>query len=86
FLKRFVFTLALSDSARMEALVTSSAFDWTIVRPPRLLNGAGNETFRARENHLPAGGRSIARVDLARFLVDETERHGHGRAIVGVAS
>jgi putative NADH-flavin reductase len=86
FLGRFVFSLAVADSARMEAHVEHSDLEWTIVRPPRLLDRAPTGRFRARDGHLPEHGSSIARADLATFLIEEAERGAHVRRIVGVAS
>jgi putative NADH-flavin reductase len=83
---RFVFGKAMADSATMEACVDGSALEWTIVRPPRLLNRAASGKFRSRDGHLPGGGSSIARADLATFLLDEAEQRAHVRKIVGVAS
>lgn len=86
FLGRFVFDKAIADSATMEACVDGSSLEWTIARPPRLLNRAATGKFRARNGHLPKGGSSIARADLATFLIDEAEERAHVRRIVGVSS
>jgi putative NADH-flavin reductase len=86
FLGRFVFALAIADSAAMEAHVEDSGLDWTIARPPRLLDRPPTGKFRAREGHLPNHGSSIARADLATFLIEAAERGAHVRQIVGVAS
>jgi putative NADH-flavin reductase len=75
------------DCLEADALVTASTLDWTIVRPPRLTNGAPTGKYAAADGHLPAGGAgSVSRADVARFLLDEVERREHVRQIVGVSA
>jgi putative NADH-flavin reductase len=58
------------DVRAMEAEVRSSGADWTIVRPPRLLNRAGRGRYRREVDRSVRGGRSIARADVAMALLD----------------
>jgi putative NADH-flavin reductase len=58
------------DVRAMEAEVRSSGVDWTIVRPPRLLNRAGRGRYRREFDRSVRGGRSIARADVAAALLD----------------
>ena len=76
------------DSEAMERMVRASDLDWTIVRPPRLTHGPRTESYAVSDGRLPngvGGTASIARSDLAHFLLDEVERGGHLRQVVGVA-
>jgi hypothetical protein len=70
----------------MERLVRASATDWTIVRPPRLLDGESLRGYRTTVGVQPADAWAMQRADLTTFLLDETEKHGHSRVIVGVKS
>jgi putative NADH-flavin reductase len=77
------------DSAAMEQIVRASDLDWTIVRPPRLINGPRTERYAVRNGSLPDGAGAVATVrrsDLADFLIDEVERAEHVRQVVGIAS
>ena len=85
-LLRFILARHVADSEAMERLVQSSAVDWTIVRPPRLVEGAAPRGYRAKSGALPGRGLTMQYADLAAFLVDEAERQDHRRQVVGVAS
>jgi putative NADH-flavin reductase len=76
------------DSAEMERIVKATRLDWTIVRPPRLTNGARTEHYGVADDHLPIGaGRNatISRADVAHFMLNEVEQPGHIRRVVGIA-
>ncbi|KAA6464478.1 SDR family oxidoreductase [Acidobacteria bacterium AB60] len=77
------------DSARMEEMVQASGLDWTIVRPPRLTNGAARGQYGVADDHLPpgsgGGAAKISRADVAHFLLREAERPQHVRRVAGVA-
>ncbi|MFC5861807.1 NAD(P)-dependent oxidoreductase [Acidicapsa dinghuensis] len=76
------------DSVQMERVVTASALDWTIVRPPRLTNGARTERYGVADNHLPSGSgvnATVSRADVAHFMLDEVEQPRHMRRVVGIA-
>lgn len=79
-----------ADSAEMERIVTASKLDWTIARAPRLTNGSGRGRYLASDERIARrfgliATVSLARTDLAQFLVDEVERPAHVRHIVGVS-
>jgi putative NADH-flavin reductase len=75
-----------SDCREAEAAVTGSGLDWTIVRPPRLTNGAITRNYRVADGRLPEGSPGwSSRADVAHFLLDEVERAEHVRQIVGLA-
>jgi uncharacterized protein YbjT (DUF2867 family) len=75
------------DSAEMERVVRASGLDWTIVRPPRLTDGALTRAYGVADDRMPPAARStISRADVANFLLDELERPAHVGRIVGLAS
>jgi putative NADH-flavin reductase len=76
------------DSAEMERIVKATRLDWTIVRPPRLTNGARTEHYGVADDQLPFGaGRNatVSRADVAHFMLDEVEHPRHMRRIAGIA-
>lgn len=59
-----------ADMLAMEEVVRCSGLDWTIVLPPRLTNGAPTgKPVRSRVGGNVRGGFTIARADLAEFLL-----------------
>jgi uncharacterized protein YbjT (DUF2867 family) len=73
------------DMRRMEALVTDSPVDWTIVRPSGLFARAGVGDYTVRAD--AAEGRFTARADLADLLLREAGPGGrHHREAVFVSS
>lgn len=52
-----------------EQLLEASSTDYTIVRPPRLLNGPAIGRYRVQEDGLPARGLTINRADVADFML-----------------
>lgn len=57
------------DLAEMEDAIRDSGLDWTIVRPPRLVDKPLSGTYRTESEHNVRGGRSIARADLAHYML-----------------
>jgi putative NADH-flavin reductase len=76
----------IADSTAMERLVTASAVEWTIVRPPRLLDGDTSRGYRVEVGTMPERSRAMQYVDLAAFLLDAAERRSYPHAIVGLTS
>ena len=76
----------VEDSTAMEGVVERSDTDWTIVRPPRLLDGGSPHGYKAEAGALPGGPGSLERADLAAFMLDAVENHQYARSIVGVTS
>jgi len=75
---------ATPDAGKADALVMANPLAWTVVRPPRLTNGAHTGRYRIAVDKLPPGGSSIARADVAHALLDIIEQRSHVRQIVGV--
>jgi putative NADH-flavin reductase len=58
-----------ADMARMEAALSKSQLDWTVIRPPRLTNGPHTGRYHtAVKKHL-SGGRAVSRANLADYIV-----------------
>jgi len=58
-----------ADMARMEAELSKSDLDWTVIRPPMLTNGPRTGEYRtAVKKHLSAGW-AISRANLADYIV-----------------
>ena len=64
--------LVASDRAGQEDAVRQSGLVWTIVKPSRLTNGKANGKWFAGPNVRVSLLSSIARDDLAEFLLQET--------------
>jgi uncharacterized protein YbjT (DUF2867 family) len=75
-----------ADLARMEEVVASSSLDWTIVRPPRLTQGALTTKVRVAYGQNVRGGTSIARADVACFMLSAMRQDATIRKIVAIAA
>ena len=71
------------DMVKMEALVTASALDWTIVHPPGLVSIQGHG-YSVAANEIE--GNLCARDDLARLLLDQLTDDHFLRGIAAVAT
>jgi len=60
---------AFQAQRAMQMLLQASDTDWTVVQPPRLLNAPGRGQYRVDGEALPAGGTTIARADVASFML-----------------
>jgi putative NADH-flavin reductase len=85
-LLRAILARHVADSMAMERLIEPSSTDWTIVRPPRLVDGGGPRGHRARVGALPDGAWTMRYADLAAFLLDAAQNDEHLKTVVGVAS
>lgn len=68
--------VAYADLARAETALMSSGLPWTIVRPTRLTREPASSRIEASIDLRTHSRSSIARADVAAFLVREAE-HGH---------
>ncbi|MBB5854450.1 NAD(P)-dependent oxidoreductase [Amycolatopsis umgeniensis] len=60
---------AFADMVAAERVVRASDLDWTIVRPPRLLNGPHTGAIAVRTDGNVRGSYSIDRADVADYLL-----------------
>jgi putative NADH-flavin reductase len=73
-----------ADLRQMETLVRDSPLDWTIVRPPRLTDKAVTGQYRVAIDQPLPRGYSIARADVAHFMLHNIAAEGLFRRKVEV--
>jgi putative NADH-flavin reductase len=83
-LKGTLFRNLIPDMTGMEAAIERDGLEWTIVRPPRLTNGALTQNYHVADGRLPKG-MTISRACVADFMVKEAERPSHVRQVVGLS-
>lgn len=80
---RFLFRHIIKDLKESEKIVKESDLDWTLARPPRLVEN-NDESYQSLENALPKG-LSISWRAVAAFLLDEAEKGQYVRKVVGIS-
>jgi uncharacterized protein YbjT (DUF2867 family) len=65
--------LMATDKAQEYRILDASDLDWTLVRPPRLIDGPATGRV-VHDAHTPGRSSSIRRADLAAFLADVVEQ------------
>ncbi len=73
----------IRDLVAMEAVVQATGFDWTIARPPRLVE-TPEEAYRSASGALPRGGFSMSFRAVAKFMLDCVEQATFSREVVGL--
>ena len=73
-----------ADLRRMEIEVKKSDLDWTIIRPPRLTNGAAKEQYRFSVNQWLKNALSISRADVAHFMITHSGDKDTYRGLVEI--
>ncbi len=81
--RRTVGRTVYDDMERMEAIVSASGLDWTIVRPPGLTDEPGTG-YAVAEDRID--GPYCARADLAAMLLDHLDDDRFVRRIAAVAT
>jgi putative NADH-flavin reductase len=85
-LRTVVLRNVAEDSRLAERILAEGAKTWTIIRPPRLTNGARTERWQVAEGRLPPGARaSISRADVASCLLALAQRADSACRLLGVA-
>ena len=84
FLRPLIFRNILAEHLRVEQIVSASGLSWTIVRPPKLTNGAARG-YLASLQLIPKSF-SAVRADVAAFIADEVENNAYIRQPVFVGS
>jgi len=72
--KATILRFPMGMQARLQQIVETSELDYTIVLPPRLLDGGRVGAYRVRLDGLPPGGLRLNRADLADFMLDCLDR------------
>ncbi|HEX3591119.1 MAG TPA: NAD(P)H-binding protein [Pseudonocardiaceae bacterium] len=75
-----------ADLARMEDALRASDTDWTAVRPPRLTDKPATGRYRTELGRNVRGGVTIARADVAAYLLRAVDRPETFRQTVGIAN
>ncbi|MER5935673.1 NAD(P)H-binding protein [Streptomyces sp. NPDC002054] len=75
-----------ADLAVMEAAIAASDADWTVIRPPRLLNRPRTGRYRRVFGGNVPGGRSIGRGDVADALLASLADPAYACRAVGIAT
>src|SRR5579883_3185397 len=73
------------DMRRMEAAITQSNLDWTIVRPARLIDTPGINSYRLGETYTLPHGTQTSRADLADFLLQDVQKNQYIHKAVAIA-
>jgi putative NADH-flavin reductase len=81
---RWLLTQITRDLGAAEQIVRATSLDWTIVRPPRLVDRP-DESYRSALDALPAGGFSMSFRAVAAFMLDAAEHGTHMHEVVGLA-
>ncbi len=81
----WAFKHSYSDLVKMEAAVTTSGLDWTILRPPRMTDGPRRGQYQSAINKHLTSGWQIARADVADYIVKHLDDAATYCALVEVA-
>ncbi len=81
---RWLLRHPILDLIAMEAVVRATELEWTIARPPRLLE-APDASYRSAHDALPPNAWSMSFRAVAAFVVDALEERSHAREVVGLA-
>ncbi|MDP9794252.1 putative NADH-flavin reductase [Catenuloplanes nepalensis] len=73
-LAKAAFRRHYADLALMEDVLRDSGLDWTVSRPPRLLEVRLRRHYRTAVGRNVRGGAFIARADVARHMLDVLDR------------
>ncbi|MBD7951814.1 NAD(P)H-binding protein [Oerskovia rustica] len=76
----------VKDKPAEYAIWEESGLDWTLVRPPRLIDGPRSDKPLEHDAHRSTRSASITRADLGAFLLDVVERDPYPRAAPFVAT
>lgn len=79
-----LFGATYDDMRRMEKFLTDSDVDWTVFRPPRLLDGQARGSYRSATSG-PVRGASITRADLATAVLAAVTDDTLVKSVVSIA-
>lgn len=85
-LPRLIGAERLAEADAQESVIADSRMTWTIVRPPRLIDGAATGRVQSAVGLRTSMRSQIRRADLARFLLDEVVNNrfaGSAPTVVG---
>jgi putative NADH-flavin reductase len=64
-----LFKYSYADMLLMEGILRESNLNWTVIRPPRLLNGDKTGKYRTSKNEFISNMSSLTRADLADYII-----------------
>lgn len=70
-LPRLIGAQRLAEADLQEQIIASSGLDWSVLRPPRLVDGPGTGRYRSGAAIRTSMSSKITRADLAQALLDE---------------
>jgi putative NADH-flavin reductase len=85
-LGKMLFPTVVRDATAMETNIQNTQLDWTILRPPRLTDGALSRRYRVCMGKLPVLGFSISRADVADYFLRAVEDDSTIRKVVGLSN
>lgn len=74
-----------ADLRAMEKLVKASGLDWTIIRPPQLVNKPVTGSYRIAINHFLKNCLKISRADLAHFMINNINNKAIYQSTIEIA-
>ncbi|GAB7039166.1 MULTISPECIES: NAD(P)-dependent oxidoreductase [Catenuloplanes] len=84
-LAKAAFRRHYADLALMEDVLRDSGLDWTVSRPPRLIEVRLRRRYRTAVGRNVRGGAFIARADVARHMIDVLHRPETFGRDIGIA-
>lgn len=82
---RFVLRGEYRELGAMESAITASGAEWTMVRPPRLLDAPAPGDYRTAVGGNVPNGRTVSRADVAQLMLAVLDDPATIRQPVGVA-
>ena len=71
---RTAYQTLFEDKNRAEEIISATDLDWTLVRPPRLVDEPKTGRYQSKPSQGGGGFAKISRADLAAFMLDEAEK------------
>ncbi|MDP4239499.1 MAG: NAD(P)H-binding protein, partial [Bacteroidota bacterium] len=68
-----IFKYIYADMLQMEKVLRESNLNWTVIRPPRLLDGDKTGKYRTSINGYLPDPSSLNRSDLAHYIIDHLD-------------
>ncbi|MEN3307085.1 MAG: hypothetical protein V7603_3287 [Micromonosporaceae bacterium] len=84
-LAKAAFRRHYADLALMEDVLRDSDPDWTVIRPPRLLNGRPTGRYRTAYGQNVRAGMFISRADVAHHMLDVLDRPETIHRVIAIA-
>jgi putative NADH-flavin reductase len=84
-LAKAAFRRHYDDLALMEDVLRDSDLDWSVARPPRLLDRSLKRSYRTAYEQNVRGGMFISRADVARLMLDVLDRPETIHRVIGIA-